>query len=174
MGALSASGWRPGAAASLRTCKGSRGFGRSSAIALQIPGVLRSLSPSPAVVEVPIQCSAARVSRVRVLEPLDLHASIRRPPLGVRVAGVSHEDGFLLHAVAALAARRARVDGVAVVEAAADGVAFDDLEAHAGFGTRDRLVRKGKMWDGRRWRVVNAIKKQQADDKQACVWYRGK
>lgn len=53
------------------------------------------------------------------------------PAGGVVLAGVADEDRLLLDGVAALAAGGAGVDGVAVVEAAADGVALDDLEAHA-------------------------------------------
>lgn len=43
---------------------------------------------------------------------------------------VTHEDGLLLNDMAALAMAGTGIDGVLVVEAPADGVAFDDLVAH--------------------------------------------
>jgi hypothetical protein len=45
-------------------------------------------------------------------------------------AGIAHEDSLLLNHVAALPIGCARVDGMLVVKASADGVAFDDLIAH--------------------------------------------
>ena len=48
----------------------------------------------------------------------------------VQSAGVAHEDSLLLYHVAALPIGCARVDGVLVVKASADGVAFDDLVTH--------------------------------------------
>lgn len=52
----------------------------------------------------------------------------------VRAARVPDQDCSFLHFVPSLGSGGARVDGVAVVEAAADGVALDDLDAHAGVG----------------------------------------
>lgn len=54
--------------------------------------------------------------------------------LGVGVTSVSDQDGLLLHGVASLATGAAGVHGMAVVEATADRIALDDLEAHV----RDR------------------------------------
>jgi len=54
----------------------------------------------------------------------------------VLLAEVSDEHRPLLHHVSALTSGGARVHRVAVVEAAADRVAFDDLDAHV--GTRGR------------------------------------
>lgn len=47
-------------------------------------------------------------------------------------ASVAHEDRLLLHHVPTLAMCGTRVNGVLVVEAPADRVAFDDLIAHVG------------------------------------------
>jgi hypothetical protein len=66
----------------------------------------------------------------------------------VAAACVSHEDSLLLDAVAALSCGEALVDGVLVVEALADRVAFDDLVAHVGGmrGEREDAV-SGRMLD---------------------------
>jgi hypothetical protein len=56
------------------------------------------------------------------------------PPSGVGVggAGVADQDGFLVQLVASLGSGGTGVDGVFVVEAATDGVEFDELDAHGG------------------------------------------
>lgn len=46
------------------------------------------------------------------------------------ITGVADKDGLLLDAMTSLTSRSTRVDGVAVIEAAADRVSFDDLETH--------------------------------------------
>lgn len=71
--------------------------------------------------------------------------------LGVLVAGISDQDGLLLHGVSSLRAGGARIDGVFVVEAAADGVPLDDLYAH-----RFCLLRGGG------WRGFEDVMQQQA------------
>lgn len=47
-------------------------------------------------------------------------------------AGVSYEDRLLLNCVSTLAVSSTRVDSVLVIEASADGEAFDDLVTHLG------------------------------------------
>jgi hypothetical protein len=47
-------------------------------------------------------------------------------------AGVAYKDSLLLNPVSTLSMGGAWIDGVLVVEASADRVAFDDLIAHLG------------------------------------------
>jgi hypothetical protein len=49
-------------------------------------------------------------------------------------AGVTYEDGLLLNRVPSLAVRGTWIDGVFVVQASADRVAFDNLIAHSARG----------------------------------------
>jgi hypothetical protein len=48
----------------------------------------------------------------------------------MRFTHISHQDGPLLHGMAALAVGLAGINGVLEVEAFADGVAFDEFVAH--------------------------------------------
>lgn len=51
---------------------------------------------------------------------------------GMRRTGIAHENRLLLHNVIPLAVCLTWVDGVLKIEAAAGGVALDDLVAHGG------------------------------------------
>ena len=78
---------------------------------------------------------------------------------GMCLAGVADEDGLLLDGMASLGAGGAGVDGMAVVEAATDGVALDHLDAHGGGRRREfkcslERRRTGKNGTGqRRWKA---------------------
>jgi len=66
--------------------------------------------------------------------------------------GVANKDRLLLHHVAALAMRGTWIDGVLVVETPADGIAFDDLIAHAGGGEAAwGVCRKSSKKSGQEW-----------------------
>ena len=70
------------------------------------------------------------------------------------VAGtsVAHKDRLLLHHVAALAVGSTWIDSVLVVETPADGIAFDDLIAHAGGGETEGAGRAaGMVKNGQEW-----------------------
>ena len=47
-------------------------------------------------------------------------------------AGIAYKNSLLLNSVSALSMGGAWIDGVLVVKASADGIAFDDLIAHLG------------------------------------------
>jgi hypothetical protein len=53
-----------------------------------------------------------------------------RSVAAMTAAGIAYKDGFLLNTVSALSMAGAWIDGVLVVKASADRVAFDDLIAH--------------------------------------------
>ena len=56
-------------------------------------------------------------------------------------AGVSNQDHLLLDSVVAMTIGSAGLNGVVVVKAAADRVAFGDLDTHDGDGVvRDRCL----------------------------------
>ena len=65
-------------------------------------------------------------------------------------ASVAHEDRLLLYHVAALSMGSAWIDGMLVVEAPADRVAFDNLIAHVSAdGVTMRMVGRGiryRVW----------------------------
>lgn len=48
----------------------------------------------------------------------------------MKAASIAYENRLLLNSVATLSMSGARIDRVSVVEAAADGVPFDNLIAH--------------------------------------------
>lgn len=48
----------------------------------------------------------------------------------MNTTGVAYKDCLLLNCVSALAVARTRIDGMLVVEASADCVAFDNLVTH--------------------------------------------
>lgn len=58
-----------------------------------------------------------------------LNARGRSAP-GMQITGIANVYRLFLDAMASLCSGWARVDGVTVVETAADGKAFDDLETH--------------------------------------------
>jgi hypothetical protein len=60
--------------------------------------------------------------------------------------GVSHQDLFQLHFMPAK--RRARIDGVRIVEAAAHGIALDDFDAH---DCSTLVVPSADIWRSRSW-----------------------
>lgn len=62
--------------------------------------------------------------------PLRTRRNSIDPPPRVLVTGITNQDGFFLYSMAALAVRRARVDGVFEVETFANGVALDDFVTH--------------------------------------------
>ena len=66
---------------------------------------------------------------------------------GVRWASISNENGLLLDKVAALTVCGAWINGMLVVEAFADRVALDDLEAHFEWiGNKMKRVLKKSSW----------------------------
>lgn len=80
------------------------------------------MSETRRFVSLPNGTLPTRIAGIRPVSRLSGPAMLAMLRDGVFGTGVADQDYFLLHAVAALAERLARVDGVAVVETAADGV----------------------------------------------------
>ena len=80
-----------------------------------------------------LKCStAAGVAGVRVVAWLGGRRLALGVPQGVRRTRVPDQHCSLLDGVVTLLVARAWIDGVAVVEALADGVTLDQLDTHGG------------------------------------------